>query len=92
MGFLREGISPKAIPQPQLLIKDNKEPESNSKYPTWLVIPTTNFTATFSKVGYMAIQKVLDKNKVNYNRFTIVQSLDLKEKVENWDLPRMMQQ
>eukprot|EP00957_Ditylum_brightwellii_P178306 13580280-Ditylum_brightwellii.AAC.1 len=67
MGFLREGIALKAMPQPQLLIKDHKEPEANVKYPTRLVIPATNFTATFLKVGYMAIQKVLDRNNVNYN-------------------------
>eukprot|EP00957_Ditylum_brightwellii_P117498 8961341-Ditylum_brightwellii.AAC.1 len=88
MGFLREGIASKAIPQPQLLIKDHKEPEANSEYPTHLVIPVTNFTATFSKVGFMAIQKVLDKNNANYNRFTIVQSLDLKEKLEKLGLTK----
>eukprot|EP00957_Ditylum_brightwellii_P014907 1124631-Ditylum_brightwellii.AAC.1 len=30
----------------------------------------------------MEIQQVLGGNKVNYNRFTIVQSSDLKEKLE----------
>eukprot|EP00957_Ditylum_brightwellii_P188018 14314084-Ditylum_brightwellii.AAC.1 len=63
MGFLHEDIASKAIPQPQLLIKDHKELESDEEYLTWLVIPATNFTATFSKVGYMAIQQVLDRNK-----------------------------
>eukprot|EP00957_Ditylum_brightwellii_P050142 3801315-Ditylum_brightwellii.AAC.1 len=63
MGFLHEGISSKEIPQPQLLIKDHKELESDGEYPTRLVIPATTFTATFSKVGYMAIQHVLDRNK-----------------------------
>eukprot|EP00957_Ditylum_brightwellii_P210585 15365143-Ditylum_brightwellii.AAC.1 len=70
LDFLREGIASKAIPQPQLLIKDHKDQEPNGDYPTRLVIPATNFTVTFSKVGYMAIQQVLDRNKVQqiYNR------------------------
>eukprot|EP00957_Ditylum_brightwellii_P060355 4582893-Ditylum_brightwellii.AAC.1 len=88
MGFLREGIASKAIPQPQLLIKDHKELESDGEYPKRLVIPATNFTAALSKVGYMAIQQVLDRNKVNYNRFTIVQSSDLKEKLEGLGLTK----
>eukprot|EP00957_Ditylum_brightwellii_P205485 15344097-Ditylum_brightwellii.AAC.1 len=61
--FLREGIASKAIPQPQLLIKDHKDRESNGNFPTRLVIPATTFTATFSEVGYMAIKQVLDRNK-----------------------------
>ena len=52
------------------------------EYPTRLVIPATNFTATFSKLGYLRIKKMLDKAKVNYSRFTIVQASDLKEKLE----------
>eukprot|EP00957_Ditylum_brightwellii_P039514 2989388-Ditylum_brightwellii.AAC.1 len=63
MGFLQEGIAYKAIPQPQLLTKDHKELESDGRYPTRLVIPATNFTATFLEVGYMAIQQVSDQNK-----------------------------
>eukprot|EP00957_Ditylum_brightwellii_P027541 2081919-Ditylum_brightwellii.AAC.1 len=63
MGFLCEGIAPKAIPQPQLLIKDHKKLESDRECRTQLVIPATNVTATFLKVGYMVIQQVLDRNK-----------------------------
>eukprot|EP00957_Ditylum_brightwellii_P152704 11623952-Ditylum_brightwellii.AAC.1 len=88
MGFLWKGIASKAMPQPQLLIKDHKELELDGEYPTRLVIPATNFTLTFSKVGYMAIQMVLDRNKVNCNRFTIVQSSDLKEKLEGLGLTK----
>eukprot|EP00957_Ditylum_brightwellii_P089493 6814718-Ditylum_brightwellii.AAC.1 len=87
-GVLREGIASRAIPQPQLLIKDHKDQEPNGDYLTRLVIPATNFMATFSKVGYMAIQKVLDCNKVNYNRFTIVHSSGLKENLEGLKLTK----
>eukprot|EP00957_Ditylum_brightwellii_P198074 15090802-Ditylum_brightwellii.AAC.1 len=70
--FLREGIASKAILQPQLLIKDHKDRETNGDYLTRLVIPATNFTATFSKVGYTAIK----------------QSSDLKEKLEGLKLTK----
>eukprot|EP00957_Ditylum_brightwellii_P179865 13701868-Ditylum_brightwellii.AAC.1 len=82
MGFLKEGIALKAVPQSQLLIKDHEDLEDNGEYPTCLVIPVTNCTDTFLKVGYMANHKVLDRNNVNYNKFMIVQSSDLKEKLE----------
>eukprot|EP00957_Ditylum_brightwellii_P027391 2070473-Ditylum_brightwellii.AAC.1 len=36
MAFLNEGISSKAIPQPQLLVKDHKDREENGDYPTCL--------------------------------------------------------
>eukprot|EP00957_Ditylum_brightwellii_P210426 15364951-Ditylum_brightwellii.AAC.1 len=80
--FLKEGIASKAIPQPQLLVKDHKEPDNDSSFPTRLVILATNFTATFSKLGYLGIKRVLDDNKVNYLQFTIIQALDLKERLE----------
>eukprot|EP00957_Ditylum_brightwellii_P059222 4494978-Ditylum_brightwellii.AAC.1 len=51
IAFLNEGIAFKAIPQPRLLVKDHKEREENGDYPTCLVIPATNFKATFSKIG-----------------------------------------
>eukprot|EP00957_Ditylum_brightwellii_P125396 9557515-Ditylum_brightwellii.AAC.1 len=34
--FLREGITSKAIPQPQLLVKDHKPPEEDGSFPTRL--------------------------------------------------------
>eukprot|EP00957_Ditylum_brightwellii_P146369 11144533-Ditylum_brightwellii.AAC.1 len=57
-------------------------------FPTRLVIPATNFTAAFSKLGYIGIKKVLDNNGVNYAKHTIVQSSDLKEKLEACGLKR----
>eukprot|EP00957_Ditylum_brightwellii_P117574 8967021-Ditylum_brightwellii.AAC.1 len=86
MAFLNEGIASKAIPQPQLLIKDHKEREENGDYPTRLMIPATNFTATLLKIGYLGIKRVLDENKVNCATFTIIQASDLKEKLEALEL------
>eukprot|EP00957_Ditylum_brightwellii_P169137 12873952-Ditylum_brightwellii.AAC.1 len=72
MAFLNEGIASKAIPQPQPLVKDHKKREENGDFPTCLVIPATNFTATFSKIGYLGIK----------------QASDLKEKLEALELEK----
>ena len=45
-------------------------------------------TATFSKIGYLGIKRCLDKGKVNYSRFSIVQASDLKEGLEEKKLVR----
>ena len=42
----------------------------------------TNFTATFSNIGYLGIKRCLDKGKVNYSRHSIVQASDMKETLE----------
>ena len=53
-----------------------------------MVISATDFTATFSKIGYLGIKRCLDKGKVNYSRFSIVQASDLKERLEEKKLVR----
>ena len=62
---------------PKLLIK-NHTLDTKEKYPTQLVIPDTNFIATFSKVEYLALKALLDKNNVDYSKFTITQASDLR--------------
>ena len=71
-----------AIPYPKLLIKDQKKINKKGEYPTRLVITATNLAPTLSNIGYLGIKQMLDKAKVNYSRFTIVQEYDLKEKLE----------
>eukprot|EP00957_Ditylum_brightwellii_P071429 5430169-Ditylum_brightwellii.AAC.1 len=44
--------------------------------------------AIFSKLGYLRMKRVLDNNKVNYLRFTIIQALDLKEWLEKLRVQR----
>ena len=80
-AFLLEGIESKAIPTPKLLIKDHKK-RTNDGYPTRLIIPATNFTATFSKLGYLGLKAILDKNEILYNKFTITNSYNLKRKLK----------
>ena len=62
--------------------------EQDSALPIRLVILATNFTATFSKIGYLGIKRCLDKGKVNYSRNSIVQASDLKETLEEIGLKR----
>eukprot|EP00957_Ditylum_brightwellii_P136982 10445829-Ditylum_brightwellii.AAC.2 len=64
-NFLIDSINSRAIPEPQLLLKNHKKLK-NGTYPTFLIIPSLNFAATFSKIGYLEIKHVLDTNKVNY--------------------------
>jgi len=76
--YIERTLHTKQIPSPELLIKDHKA-RKNGQFPLRLVIPATNFTACFSKVGYLGIKKVLDSHGVNYTRFTIVQASDLRK-------------
>eukprot|EP00957_Ditylum_brightwellii_P024990 1889938-Ditylum_brightwellii.AAC.1 len=82
-GLSQEILDAKAISQPQLLVKDHKDKDDQVKFSTRLVIPAANFTATLSKIGYMGIKRVLDKHGVDYTKHTIIQSLDLKAKLES---------
>ena len=58
--FVKEALDSKAIPVPNLLITDHKEINSNGNHPTRLVVPATNFTLAFSKLGYIGIKKIID--------------------------------
>jgi hypothetical protein len=57
LAFLDEKINSKVIPQPKILIKDHKKPDYDGNFPTRLVVPATNFTAGFPKLGYMGSKK-----------------------------------
>jgi hypothetical protein len=71
-----------------LLIKDHKEINDDGNYPTRLVVPATNFTAAFSKLGYIGIKKIVDKAGINYTRKTIVQASHLKTQIESLNIKR----
>lgn len=87
-NLLKETIETKAIPTPKLLIKDHKKPNDKGDYPTRIIIPTTNFTAGFPKLGFSGIKRIFDKNNINYMRKTIIQSSDLKDKLENLNITK----
>ena len=87
-GFLRQSLATQAIPSPKILIGDHKTINEKWEFPTRLVIPAANFTATFSKIGYLGIKRCLDKGKVNYSQNSIVQASDLKETIEEIGLKK----
>ena len=61
----------------------------DGNYPTRLIVPATNFTAAFPKVGYKGIKSIFDENNINYNKFTIIQASDLKMKLEKFNIKKM---
>ena len=79
---MKKSLATRAIPSPKLLIKDHKTINEKREFPTRLVIPATNFTATFSNIGYLGIKRCLDKGKLNYSQNSIVQASDMKETLE----------
>ena len=81
-------LATRATPSPKILIKDHKTINEKGKFPTKLVTPATNFTATLSKLGYLGIEKMLVKSNVNYSRVSIVQSSYLKERPKELELNR----
>ena len=46
---INKALKTKPIPKLKFLITDNKKPNKNGEFPTRLVIPATQFTATFRK-------------------------------------------
>ena len=85
-NFVKYSLKSKAIPTPKLLIKDHKTKNDNGEFPTRLIIPATNFTAAFPKLGYSGIRKIFDSAGVNYMRKTIIQASDLKADLEKKNL------
>ena len=47
--------------------------------PTRLVISAAISPASFTKVGYLGLKKIMEKNEINYTKFTIVQASQVKE-------------
>ena len=85
---MKEIISSRAIPTTTLLIKDHTPTDTQGNFPTRLVVPATNFTAGFPKIGYLGIKRIIDEAGVKYARKTIVQACDLKSTLEKLDLKR----
>ena len=88
LAFLDEKIRSKAIPQPKILIKDHKEPDAEGNFPTRLVVPATNFTAGFPKLGYKGIKSVFEEHDIDFEARTITQASSLKENLEELGLKR----
>jgi len=81
-GFVKAKMETRSVPTPKLLIKDHKKKNGKGEFPTRLVVPATNFTAGFSKAGYLGIKNIFDKNGIDYSRSTIIQASQLKSRLE----------
>lgn len=83
---IREKIKSRNVPTPKLLFKDHKDVNLDGSYDSRFVLSLDNFASGLPKVGYKAIKKVFDRNNINYERYGIKNSLDVKEKLEKLDI------
>ena len=90
--FIEESLKMRAVPTPKLLIKDHKKADSKGEYPTRFVVPATNFTVAFPKVGYLGIKAIFDRNGIEYQKSTIIHAAQLKAKLEKLNIKRDEQQ
>ena len=77
-------LSTRAIPSQNFLIKNHKKINEKWGFPTGLVIPATKFNAKLSNIGYLGINRILEK--VNYSCVTSVQASDLKQRLEELEI------
>eukprot|EP00957_Ditylum_brightwellii_P018734 1407530-Ditylum_brightwellii.AAC.1 len=54
--YIKEALFLKAIPQLQILVKDHKKPDENRDFPIRLVIPATNFTASYPNLDICGLR------------------------------------
>ena len=87
-NFVRQSIATRAIPSPKLLIKEHKKINEKVEFPTRLVIPAKIITTMFSKIVYVGIKRMLEKGKVNYSIVFIIQTSELKERLEELKINR----
>ncbi len=52
------------------------------------IVPATNFTAAFPKVGYLGIINIFDQNGIDYSRSTIIQVSQLKMTLEKLNITK----
>lgn len=84
--FIFESLLSKAVPLPKLLIKYHKALDDHGNCPMRLIIPATNITSAFPKVGYLGLKCILDEHKICYSCRTTVQASQLKSKLEKLHL------
>ena len=82
VGHIIKSFLKKAITTPKLFIKYQKQLTIKGDLPTILVIPATNFSDTFAKLGYLGSKNIFEKNGMNYTIYTIVQASQVQEKWE----------
>lgn len=81
--MIRETIKSKCIPTPKLLLKDQKDLNTDGLFKTRFLLSAANLNAGFPKLGYTGIKKVFERNNVSFDNFGIKHNFDVKEKLEN---------
>ena len=80
--YLQNWVQQRLLPMPRLLIKDHKRPKADGSPATRLLVPATNFTQCYAKVGYMTIRALFDARGVPYAARTIIQASHLKQTLD----------
>ena len=80
-GYVESWIKSRGVPTPRLLVKDHKDRGNDGFWPVRLVIPATNYTQYFAKMGYKIIKRT--SHGVKYMKYTIKQAKCLKLDLEN---------
>jgi hypothetical protein len=80
--FIQESLKSKAIPR-QNYLWITRHKTKWGQHPTRLVIPATNFTSAFQKLGYLGIKKILHDANIDYVKKTIVQASRAKTFLES---------
>ena len=81
-GYVESWIKSRDIPTPRFLLKVHKDQGKDGFWPVYLVIPATNYTECFAKMGYNIIQKTFDECGVKYMKYIIKQAKCLKLDLE----------
>ena len=86
VGHINESLKTKLIPTPKLLIKYHMTLTIKRHFPTRLVIPLSNLSATYEKVGYLGLKIILEKNEIIFTKLSTFQASQVKEEWEimNW--------
>jgi hypothetical protein len=58
------------------------------EYMMRLIVPATNFTVVFPKVGYLGIKNIFDQNGIVYSGSTITQASQLKMTLEKLNITK----
>ena len=82
---INESLNKREILTPKLRTIDNNKPYINEEFPTRLVIPAKNFTATFLRVGYLGLKAIINNHQDKYPKYIITQSPEVKECWENFN-------
>ena len=79
-AMVLEGLRSCSVPVARFLIKDNKlKKKLNEDYPVQLIFPEEDYNYSYSKLGYVFIRDVLQRNCVSIDKYNIVQASSLKE-------------